>query len=55
MSISGKRMLVEGCHGIPLWNPYIFSCRTKDEILVCLKYCLGSICENKHLVYYFGT
>jgi hypothetical protein len=22
----------------PLWNPYIFNCRTKDEIFVCLKY-----------------
>jgi hypothetical protein len=23
---------------IPLWKPYMFSCRTKEEILVCLKY-----------------
>jgi hypothetical protein len=22
----------------PLWKPYMFSCRTKDEMLVCLKY-----------------
>lgn len=25
---------------IPLWNPYIFNCRTNEEIFVCLKYCL---------------
>lgn len=24
----------------PLWNPYMLSWRTNDEILVCLKYCL---------------
>lgn len=23
---------------LPLWKPYILSCLTKDEILVCLKY-----------------
>jgi hypothetical protein len=23
---------------MPLWKPYMFSCRTKDEMLVCLKY-----------------
>lgn len=23
---------------LTLWNPYIFNCRTKDEMLVCLKY-----------------
>ena len=32
---------------IPLWNPYIFSCRTKEEIFVCLKYCL---CLNVSLL-----
>ena len=25
---------------IPLWKPYMLSWRTKEEILVCLKYCL---------------
>lgn len=25
---------------IPLWNPYMFSWRTNDEMFVCLKYCL---------------
>ena len=25
---------------VPLWKPYMFNWRTKDEILVCLKYCL---------------
>lgn len=25
---------------LPLWNPYMLSCRTKEEMLVCLKYCL---------------
>lgn len=30
-----------GCRRyVPLWNPYIFNCRTNDEILVCLKYWL---------------
>lgn len=24
----------------PLWKPYILSCRTNDEIFVCLKYWL---------------
>ena len=24
----------------PLWNPYIFNCRTNDDMFVCLKYCL---------------
>jgi uncharacterized membrane protein (UPF0127 family) len=23
---------------IPLWKPYMFSCLTKEEMLVCLKY-----------------
>lgn len=27
---------------LPLWNPYILSWRTKEEMLVCLKYCLPS-------------
>lgn len=22
---------------LPLWKPYMFNCRTKDDILVCLK------------------
>jgi hypothetical protein len=26
------------CNDIPLWKPYMFNCRTKEEILVCLKY-----------------
>lgn len=30
---------------IPLWNPYMFNCRTKDEILVCLKYWLGQVSQ----------
>lgn len=25
---------------IPLWNPYMFSWRTNEDIFVCLKYCL---------------
>jgi hypothetical protein len=28
----------------PLWNPYMFNCRTNEEIFVCLKYCLRK-CE----------
>lgn len=28
---------------IPLWKPYMFSWRTKDEILVCLKYWLRQV------------
>lgn len=24
----------------PLWKPYMLSCRTKEDIFVCLKYCL---------------
>jgi hypothetical protein len=27
---------------IPLWKPYMFNCRTKEEMLVCLKYDLRS-------------
>ena len=27
---------------IPLWKPYIFNWRTKEEMLVCLKYWLHS-------------
>ena len=23
---------------VPLWNPYMFNCRTNEEMLVCLKY-----------------
>jgi hypothetical protein len=28
-------------HGVPLWNPYMLSCRTNEDIFVCLKYCLA--------------
>ena len=27
---------------LPLWKPYMFNCRTKEEMLVCLKYCLST-------------
>lgn len=35
--------LVAGTHHLPLWKPYMFSCLTKDDMLVCLKYCLDLI------------
>lgn len=35
--VSGQTTEQGGWHR-PLWNPYIFNCRTKDEMLVCLKY-----------------
>jgi hypothetical protein len=28
---------------VPLWKPYMFSCRTKEEMLVCLKYDLWCV------------
>lgn len=38
-------------HVSPLWNPYMFSCRTKDEMLVCLKYVLwyASLVSLSHM------
>lgn len=28
---------------LPLWKPYMLSCRTKEDMLVCLKYCLSKL------------
>lgn len=39
----------------PLWNPYMFNCRTKEETLVCLKYWLPHyqyLCS--YIVIYYG-
>lgn len=33
----------------PLWKPYMFNCRTNEEILVCLKYCLECVSNHTHL------
>lgn len=33
----------------PLWNPYMFNCRTKDDMLVCLKYDLDATDQRRLL------